>query len=112
MSKAAKDLRARERAALTSTRKENPVEVAIVWLSRSYDPADGDDMPLNFLSGYGGVRVFERDQYDHRLDADRDRAKDGPLPYFESVVEACAWMAKNKGEQCQIPAWKARELAK
>lgn len=87
--------------------------VGILWFSPNYDPVrDGDSPTVHFLTGSEGVREFERDRYDSRVDLGRDRAKDGPIPFFESAVEAFAWLGKNPGQQCQIPAWKARELAK
>jgi hypothetical protein len=59
--------------------------VAIIWATNTTDARTGDDLDFHFLAyngGNGAVRTYHRDQYDARCDLGRDRAKDGPLPYF------------------------------
>jgi len=61
--------------------------VAIVWTTNPTNP----DPSFSFLAydgGAGPVRVYHRDQYDGRCDLGRNRAKDGPLPFFRHWQEA------------------------
>jgi hypothetical protein len=63
----------------------NGLLVAIMWATNTTNAEKADDLSFSFLaynSGNGPVRVYHRDQYDSRCDLGRDRAKDGPLPYF------------------------------
>lgn len=93
--------------------KKPPPQVGIVWVPKTYDSkTDGDDIPVCVLTSYRGPRLYEKDKYDGRVDPERDHAKDGPIPYFEKVTEAFAWMVAHLGEPCQLPSHIVLELAR
>lgn len=71
-----------------AVRQENKPQIAIVWM-RSASAEE-----LQFLSGFGGVRLYEKDAYDPRVGED--------LPYFLSHKDALKWMLEHLGDPCQI----------
>jgi len=74
-------------------------EKAKVWIVWS---PDGDLDNLRVLSfGDGSSRVYDRDNYDGRVDLGRDDASK-PVPYFRTRARALAFLCAHPGEQCQI----------
>jgi hypothetical protein len=47
-------------------------------------------------------RIYEKDDYDPRVDLGRDREKEGPIPYFNNARQAIYYMLANPGKQCQL----------
>lgn len=80
--------------------------VAIVWATNVDRAKTVDDLDFHFLAydgGNGDVRVYHRDQYDPRCDLGRDRAKDGPLPYFGNWQAAERFLLTSPARTlCQI----------
>jgi tetratricopeptide (TPR) repeat protein len=75
---------------------------AIVWVTNADAPSE---MVYNFLAyGSGGlIRVYQRDHYDARCDLGRNRAKDGPLPYFRSWKDVNRFFLVNPDRtECQV----------
>ncbi len=73
--------------------------VIVVWST----PDAIADNTVHCITGYGGVRVYDRDKVDSRLVApfgkDRDAAT---LPYFDNMAEAKAYMAANPRKCVQL----------
>ncbi len=76
--------------------------IVIMWAT-NFEP---DGVSYGFLAHNGGngpVRVYHRDQYDARCDLGRDRAKDGPLPYFGNWQHARQFFLANPARtECQV----------
>ena len=87
-----------------------PELVAILWIPTHVDVDENGDCEIACLTGHGGMRTYERDNYDGRVDLGRDREKDGPIPFFEKFSEAMDYMKAHKGESVQVPAYIARQI--
>ena len=77
-------------------------KVVIAWIAgwspdMARRPWDGS---IKFLNSYQGIRVYEKDRYDPRLDMGREF----PIPYFDEPELAIEYMQATNGQwgMCQI----------
>ena len=84
--------------------KRSSYRVVIAWIagrtpceSNKHTPWDGT---VTFLDSYHGIRVYEKDKYDSRLDMEREFL----LPFFDEPELALEHMQRHEGHRgmCQI----------
>lgn len=71
--------------------------VIVTWST----PEDIADNLVHCISGYSGVRVYERDRVDSRL-TDPFGNNPVPLPYFDNMNQAKSYMAANPRKCVQL----------
>ena len=74
-----------------SDNKRSSYRVVIAWIQ---------DGTVTLLTSYHGIRVYEKDKYDSRLDMEREFL----LPFFDEPEPALEHMQRHEGHRgmCQI----------
>jgi hypothetical protein len=78
--------------------KAKKIHVIVAWIN-DWSAADTVNT-LGYDGGRGPVRVYEKDNYDSRMDL--GNAPGSKLPYFEHAPEALLWMAAHRDQHIQL----------
>jgi hypothetical protein len=82
----------------TRKTKAKQTLVIIAWID---DHVAADVVStLGYNGGRGGIRVYEKDNYDGRVDLGCPPGE--RRPFFENSREALAWMATHRDQQIQL----------
>jgi hypothetical protein len=90
----------------TRTKKTKQTLVIIAWVD-GWSAADSVST-LGYNNGKGGVRVYEKDNYDGRVDLGCPPGE--RRPFFDNAREALLWMAAHRDQQIQLSVSAARDM--